>query len=58
MKKPISSYIENGIRIDVYEAPQKKRQMWMKNDTFYAAKMRIEEPGTMFTAMTRKPGKA
>jgi hypothetical protein len=56
--KPIKTYVENGITISVYPEKQIKRRMWQKNDTFYSAKMRVEESGTMFTAMTRKAGKA
>jgi len=56
--KPIKTYIENGITIVVYPEKQIKRNVWIKNGSFYSAKMRIEEPGTMFTAMTRKAGKA
>jgi hypothetical protein len=56
--KPIKTYVENGLTIVVYPEKHIKRRMWQKNDTFYAAKMRIDEPGAMFTPMTRKAGKA
>lgn len=56
--KPVRSYVENGITINVYPERKTKRQMWMKNDTFYSAKMRIDDDTGMFTSMTRKAGKA
>jgi adenine deaminase len=56
--KMLKSYVENGITINVYPEKVVKRNVWIKNGSFYASKMRIEEPGTMFTPMTRKAGKA
>lgn len=57
--KPIKSYVENGITIVVYPEKQIKRRLWQKNDTFYSAKMRVEDGmGGLFTPMTRKAGKA
>lgn len=56
--KPVRSYVENGIAINVYPERKVKRQRWMKNDTFYAAKMRIDDGSSMFTALTRKVGRA
>ena len=60
MKKPISTYFDEklGVFVQVYEAPKKKRIPWMKNDTFYSAKMRIEDGNGMFATFSRKPGKA
>jgi hypothetical protein len=60
MKKPISEYFDAvlNVVVKVYDAPKSKRTPWMKNDTFYAAKMRIEDGSGMFANFSRKPGKA
>ena len=60
MKKPVSSYFDAVLNcmVNVYEQPKTKRTPWMKNATFYAAKMRIDENNGMFANFSRKPGKA
>jgi hypothetical protein len=60
MKKPVSEYfdVELQVVVQVYEAPKTKKRLWMKNDTFYSAKMRIEDGNGMFANFSRKPGKA
>ena len=55
---PVTSYEENGVKITVYPEKQKKRTLWQKNDTFYAAKMRVEDNNGLFTTFSRKSGKA
>lgn len=56
--KPLQEYIdENGVKITVYPEKQKKRTPWQKNDTFYAAKLRITDDSS-FARFTRKKGKA
>lgn len=54
----INTYTENGVVIKVYAEKQVKRVPWQKNDTFYAAKMRVEDDNGLFTTFSRKPGKA
>jgi hypothetical protein len=56
--KPIKTYVENGLTIVVYPEKQIKRRMWQKNDTFYSAKMRIEDGNGLFAQFSRKAGKA
>ena len=56
--KPIKTYIENGLTIVVYPEKKVKRRMWQKNDTFYSAKMRIEDGNGLFAQFSRKAGKA
>lgn len=56
--KPIREYIdENGITIKVYPEKKTKKRLWQKNDTFYSAKMRIEDD-SCFASFSRKAGKA
>jgi hypothetical protein len=56
--QPISSYVENGLTINVYPEKKVKRRQWQKNDTFYSAKMRIEDGNGMFANFSRKAGRA
>ena len=56
--KPISSYVENGVKVTVYPEKPVKKRLWQKNDTFYSAKMRIEDGNGMFANFSRKAGKA
>jgi hypothetical protein len=56
--KMLKSYVENGIIVKVYPEKKVKRLLWQKNDTFYAAKMRVGDDVGMFSAYSRKPGKA
>jgi hypothetical protein len=56
--KMLKSYVENGITVTVYPEKVVKRRLWQKNDTFYAAKMRVGDDVGMFSAYSRKPGKA
>lgn len=55
--QPVSQYVEAGVMISVYPEKKAKRQMWMKNDTFYAAQKCIDDI-SCFAAFTRKKGKA
>jgi len=55
---PIRTYVENGVTIAVYPEKKAKRRIWQKNDTFYAAKMRIDDGNGMFALFSRKAGKA
>jgi hypothetical protein len=55
---PTCSYFEDGVLIQVCPYVPAKKRMWMKNDTFYAGKMRIEErDGNNFAHATRRKGK-
>jgi hypothetical protein len=56
--KPVRSYVENGITINVYPEKKVKKVRWMKNDTFYAALARIEPENPLFSSFTRKVGHA
>lgn len=56
--KPIKSYVENGITINVYPEKSVKRNVWIKNGSFYSSKMNVTENNGMFTPFSRKPGKA
>lgn len=56
--KPVKTYVENGITIVVYPEKKVKRNVWIKNGSFYAAKMRVGEELGMFAPFTRKAGKA
>jgi len=56
--QPVSQYRDGGVLISVYPEKKAKRQMWMKNDTFYSALMRIDEDTSCFAVFTRKRGKA
>lgn len=53
----IASYTENGITVSVYPEKKVKRIPWQKNDTFYGAKMRIDDD-SCFASFSRKKGKA
>ena len=56
--QPVSQYVDGGVLISVYPEKKTKRQMWMKNDTFYGALMRIDNDSSCFAVFTRKRGKA
>jgi len=56
--QPISQYLEGGVLVSVYPEKKAKRQMWMNNDTFYGALMRIDNDTSCFAVFTRKKGKA
>jgi hypothetical protein len=56
--EPIDQYYEDGIKVKVYPEKKSKHRMWQKNDTFYAAKMRIPSNNSSFVSFTRKKGKA
>lgn len=60
MKKPVREYFDAvlNVMVQVYDSPKTKNRVWMKNDTFYSAKMRIGEDNGMFANFSRKPGKA
>ena len=57
-QSPIRSYQENGMTINVYAAKEPKRSVWIKNGSFYAAKLRIEDSSGMFAQFSRKAGRA
>lgn len=46
-----------GCMVKVYPPKATKRTSWQKNDTFYGAKMRIDDD-TLFARFTRKAGRA
>ena len=57
--QPVSQYVDaDGVLVSVYPEKKAKRQMWMKNDTFYGALMRIDNDTSCFAPFTRKKGKA
>lgn len=54
----ISTYTDaTGNLVKVYAEKKAKHPKWQKNDTFYGAKMRIEED-SCFATFSRKAGKA